>query len=130
MSLVCRRAAGLGVPEAIATGLGPLVDLLGVAGQLPKKHAALFRVNYPRGPRNPDNDPWLNRHHTWLLYIKATLTGDESEDVLNYAALHPDFPNETTLDQVFDEAQWESYRQLGEHIGGQPLVKTAPGEHP
>jgi hypothetical protein len=27
------------------------------------------------------------------------------------------FPQETTLDQFFDEAQWESYRKLGSHIG-------------
>jgi hypothetical protein len=42
--------------------------------------------------------------------------------VLNYAALHPDFPNETTLDQLFDEPQWESYRKLGEHAGGNLFV--------
>ncbi|HSQ57293.1 MAG TPA: hypothetical protein VLM40_16345 [Gemmata sp.] len=124
------RAAGVGVPESLAASLGSLADLLAGSGKMPQKHAALFRVHYPKGPRNPDNDPWLNRHHTWLLYIKATLTGDESTDVLNYVAQHPDFPNETTLDQVFDEAQWESYRQLGEHIGGQLFVNPAPVEHP
>ncbi len=52
-----------------------------------------------------------------LLYIKATMTGDEPPDVLHYAATHPDFPHETTADQFFDEAQFEAYRALGEHIG-------------
>ena len=51
-----------------------------------------------------------------LLYLKASLTGDESADVDEYRALHPDFPNESTLNQFFDEAQWESYRWLGEHV--------------
>ena len=27
---------------------------------------------------------------------------------------HPDFPHQSTADQFFDEAQWESYRKLGE----------------
>lgn len=51
--------------------------------------------------------------------MKPTLTGDEPLDVLQYAASHPTFPQETTSDQFFDEAQWESYRKLGEHIGTQ-----------
>jgi hypothetical protein len=105
------------VPAAVADHLGSLQDLLGVGGRLPRKHAALLRVRYPRGPRHAAGDPWLGRGHTWLLYVKATLTGDEPADVRNYAALHPDFPNETTLNQLFDEPQWESYRKLGEHIG-------------
>ncbi|MBI3263663.1 MAG: hypothetical protein HYZ58_11015, partial [Acidobacteria bacterium] len=28
----------------------------------------------------------------------------------------PDFPHETTADQFFDDAQFESYRALGVHI--------------
>jgi hypothetical protein len=51
-----------------------------------------------------------------LLYIKPTLTGDEPEDVLQYHQAHPAFPHEPTSDQFFDEAQWESYRRLGEHV--------------
>ena len=50
------------------------------------------------------------------------MTGDEPADVRNYAAAHPDFPNETTLDQVFDEPQWESYRALGDHAGSHLFV--------
>ena len=30
-------------------------------------------------------------------------------------ALHPEFPHESTINQFFDEAQWESYRSLGQH---------------
>ncbi|MEP6935762.1 MAG: hypothetical protein ABI988_17785, partial [Nitrospirota bacterium] len=40
-------------------------------------------------------------------------------DILQYHAQHTEFPQETTLDQFFDEAQWESYRKLGTHIGDQ-----------
>jgi hypothetical protein len=31
--------------------------------------------------------------------------------------LNPDFPHQSTADQFFDEAQFEAYRCLGEHIG-------------
>jgi hypothetical protein len=50
-----------------------------------------------------------------LLYLKATLSGDEPVDVRNYAAAHPDFPHEATANQWFGESQFESYRMLGLH---------------
>ncbi len=51
-----------------------------------------------------------------LLYVKPTLTGDEPADIAQYARRNLRFPHETTLDQFYDEAQWESYRRLGEHV--------------
>lgn len=51
-----------------------------------------------------------------LIYIKASLVGDEPADVLEYKANHPLFPHESTLDQFFSESQFESYRCLGQHI--------------
>ena len=54
-----------------------------------------------------------------ILYIKASLTGDEPPDVLNYRREHAAFPHDTTLNQFFTESQFESYRRLGEHI---PLI--------
>jgi hypothetical protein len=52
-----------------------------------------------------------------LVYVKASLVGDEPADVLEYKAAHKKFPHETTLDQFFSESQFEAYRRLGEHIG-------------
>lgn len=62
-----------------------------------------------------------------LLYIKASLTGEEDPDILNYAKNHPGFPHDTTADQNFDEDQFESYRKIGEHIGSElfSCIKTA-----
>ena len=62
--------------------------------------------------------PRIRRERGLLLLVKPTLLGDEPSDVLQYAANHPRFPQEPTSDQFFDEAQWESYRALGEHTGG------------
>ncbi len=63
--------------------------------------------------RYSEADP--GQHDGTLLYIKATLTGDEPQDVTTYAKTHHSFPHETTADQWFDETQFESYRALGEH---------------
>ena len=50
-----------------------------------------------------------------LLYFKPALTGDEPADVRQYKSRNTAFPNETTVDQFYDEAQWEAYRRLGQH---------------
>lgn len=51
-----------------------------------------------------------------FVYIKASLTGDEPADVLNYQTGHTTFPHQSTADQWFSESQFESYRRLGQHI--------------
>jgi hypothetical protein len=48
-----------------------------------------------------------------ILYFKSCLTGKEPNDVRDYRRLHPEFPQQTTADQWFDESQFESYRELG-----------------
>jgi hypothetical protein len=77
---------------------------------LSRSHLMLAKVTYPV-VRDGDE------RHSLLVIVKPSITGDEPLDVLQYAASHPAFPQETTADQFFDEAQWESYRRLGEHIG-------------
>jgi hypothetical protein len=61
-----------------------------------------------------------------LVYIKASLTGDEPADVLEHAGRHPLFPHDTTADQFFDESQFESYRKLGEHVAWEVFRSSAP----
>jgi len=48
-----------------------------------------------------------------LIYIKPSLKADLPQDVLAYARLAEAFPHQSTVDQFFDEAQFESYRALG-----------------
>ena len=50
----------------------------------------------------------------WMLYVKLAVTGTEPAHVLDYRREHPEFPHQSTSDQIFDEAQFESYRALGE----------------
>ena len=69
---------------------------------------------------------WTSRRcPACCVYLQATLTGDEPPDVLQYAARNPDFPHQSTLDQFFDEAQFECYRALGHHTAMQVFGEAA-----
>lgn len=102
------------VPAWITQWLNP--DSFGpreVIGKANGKHAALLKVTHAGAECRV----------SWIVLLKASVTGDESLDVTDYRQSHPDFPGESTLDQFFSEAQWESYRMLGEHVGDQVVFK-------
>ena len=63
-----------------------------------------------------------------LLLIKPGITDDLPADLLNYQRANPDFPHQSTLDQFFDEAQWESYRKLGELIATRIFAECDAGK--
>jgi len=48
-----------------------------------------------------------------LVYVKTSITGNESVDVREYLKTNDGFPQQSTADQFFDESQFESYRELG-----------------
>jgi hypothetical protein len=79
-------------------------------------HVALGVIRYSvvDGPGAPDGT---------ILYLKATLSGDEPVDVWNHARSNPAFPHDPTSEQFFDEARFESYRSLGFHT----VLTAAPG---
>jgi hypothetical protein len=79
---------------------------------LSKSHCAVGRVKYPECPDRPN----------WIVYLKNSLTGDEPAPVTNYRTSNPAFPHESTVDQFFDDAQFESYRALGVHIAEDALA--------
>jgi hypothetical protein len=58
---------------------------------------------------------------TVVIFIKPALAESLPGDVVYYARTHPSFPQETTADQFFDEAQWESYRALGQALSARLL---------
>ena len=62
-----------------------------------------------------------------LIYLKASVTGDEPVDVLEYKRRFSEFPHQTTGDQWFDESQFESYRALGLHIADVTLSPWPAG---
>jgi len=84
---------------------------------LSRWHCAVGRIRYDK--LDPGAAPGI------LVYLKASLTGDEPMDSQAYATEHPDFPHQSTADQWFSESQFESYRKLGEHIGRRVLEAAA-----
>jgi hypothetical protein len=81
----------------------------------PGPHVAIGLIDYPGVTDN-------TRETGVLIYIKASLSGDENDYVMAYKAAHPSFPHESTMDQLFTEEQFEAYRALGEHITGRFLT--------
>ncbi len=79
-----------------------------------RKHCAVAHIDYPGGEEG------------LLLVLKPTLTGDEPADLIEYHSSHPAFPQEPTSQQFFDEAQWESYRKLGETVGRKVFPALGP----
>ncbi|MEJ2179211.1 MAG: hypothetical protein P8Y28_01960 [Gammaproteobacteria bacterium] len=48
-----------------------------------------------------------------FIYIKSTFFKQLSADMYGYKQNQPEFPDEPTSDQFFDEKQFEAYRELG-----------------
>jgi Patatin-like phospholipase len=48
-----------------------------------------------------------------IIYIKATLKDGLPADIYTYKSSHEAFPHEPTGDQLYDEVQFEAYRELG-----------------
>ena len=66
-------------------------------------HSAVGEIFYPQNQRGI------------LLYVKSSITGDESDYIVDYKRRFPSYPHETTADQLFSEEQFEVYRALGFH---------------
>ncbi|WP_193212583.1 patatin-like phospholipase family protein [Luteolibacter marinus] len=91
--------------------IDPQLDDLrpGSATGYSRTHYHLCRIHYPQAGKDRPEATGL------LLYIKLSVTGNESELIRRYRINNPAFPHQTTLDQFFDEEQFEAYRQLGVH---------------
>jgi hypothetical protein len=82
------------------------------------EHWAIGKIKYPKTSE-------YGKEEGYLLYLKSSVTGDESEVIREYRHRKPTFPHQTTADQMFDEGQFEAYRALGQHIAEKAL--PAPG---
>ncbi|QJR12109.1 hypothetical protein DSM104443_03193 [Usitatibacter rugosus] len=67
---------------------------------------------------------------TVVILLKPRPISDAPVDVQEYHATHELFPQEPTADQFFDEAQWESYRKLGQTIASRVFGPVQPGTKP
>jgi hypothetical protein len=87
-----------------------------------RAHFIMSRIKYPKPPNEPNEDRGL------LLYVKASLTGNEPEFLKKYDAENPSFPHQSTANQLFSETQFEAYRALGEHIAQDLFRKDLVGD--
>lgn len=88
-----------------------------------KEHHLVAKILYPKDETGLGLEGWL-------VYMKSSLTGDESTDILGYRDKVADFPHETTVDQFYEPARMETYRQLGMHIGRTTLTKLFADKGP
>jgi hypothetical protein len=97
-------------PEDIGDDLAPdLKPLLGTPESIDPEAAdaclVLARIRYRSGAIGT------------LLVVKPRRLNHLPFDVVAYADRNAAFPQQSTGDQFFDEAQWESYQRLGHLIG-------------
>jgi hypothetical protein len=98
----------LGIPIEFATPSMPISSEGDAPSLVNKHHCAIAQVFYSAVDPGAPNGT--------IIYIKASMNGNEPPDVKQYAASAPPFPHQPTSDQFFDESQFESYRRLGLHI--------------
>lgn len=90
----------------------------------PKEHCAiLLDVFAPVAKTASDAAAVPKQLTARILVIKPRLIDNAAADILNYQVQQPSFPQESTGDQFFDEAQWESYRKLGIEIAERVFPK-------
>jgi len=65
-----------------------------------------------------------------LIYLKASISGDEDVSVAQYRSQHPAFPHESTANQFYSEDQFESYRRLGLEMVRTSFKGNLPGDDP
>jgi hypothetical protein len=76
-------------------------------------HFVTGSIHYPAPPGDKGaQDKYVGR----ILYLKTSIVGDETADLLHHRRAFPDFPQDSTADQWFNESQFESYRRLGQLI--------------
>jgi hypothetical protein len=66
----------------------------------------------------------------WMFIVKPNIRQGLAVDLMNFKADNPLFPQEPTTDQFFSEAQWESYFQLGQALGGELAITVLKNARP
>jgi len=89
---------------------------------LSRNQFAVGRIRYDQA--YPGEQPGF------LVYIKSSLTGQETVDIAAYRSKHPTFPHQSTADQWFTESQFDSYRALGYQIGDAMLKNCGEKDAP
>lgn len=93
-----------------------LTDLKLLPSGHTRAYGILVKIDYnpPKSGQERAARPANKAEWGWMLYLKLATTGTEPGFVMDYKRQNPAFPHQSTGDQIYDEAQFESYRALGE----------------
>jgi hypothetical protein len=109
------------IPDSIASD-DPAEENFFKRYRVARRGYAIGTIDYP------------NARPGTIVYVKSTLTRGLPGDIYGYKARNDDFPHQTTLDQFFDEEQFEAYRELGYRVAARLFqdIKDArqPGGKP
>lgn len=111
IALLARIETDFGARIAFAPESGLEVFMPSTAAGFPRNTQLArrgFTVGKIRYADNTEGD---------LIYVTTTLFSGLGLAPLGYKAGNPDFPDQTTADQFFDDAQFEAYRHLGYSVG-------------
>jgi hypothetical protein len=113
----------------VAIDFGYRIDFdttdLQLADGFSTNYGLLAKIDY-----TPDVPELKNKELGWMLYIKLALLGTETNYVLDYHRQNPLFPHQSTLNQFFDEAQFEAYRKLGASAANNFLAEEFGTKNP
>ncbi len=110
--------------------LASLVPMFGSLNDLASNTSdacfALARVTYAKKADDvPTERPVADIGY--LILVKPNMCSGLPVDLVNFKRDHPEFPQQSTADQFFDEAQWESYFSLGKALGERLSVEGLVG---
>lgn len=82
---------------------------------LAKRGFAIADFTYPKSRRitAEGGEEVLHKKHGRLYYIKAVMTRNLPGDLYGYSGAFKEFPYQPITDQMFDESQFDAYRELG-----------------
>lgn len=63
-----------------------------------------------------------------LVYLTTAFLKSHSAELYAYKKVHPEFPDQPTSDQFFDETQFEAYRELGFQVAHRMLCDAKNGK--
>lgn len=91
--------------------------------------------DYPKGAEYADKGYFICRieysddeaHRGWpkfgtVIYMKSALIKELELHARGYRGAHPEFPNQSTGDQFFEDEQFEAYREVGYRICQQMIA--------
>jgi hypothetical protein len=91
-------------------------DISKLRAKPPGERIVMGKIQYSEAHMKALGLPESERTGT-IIIMKPNLSGNEPVDVQQYGFLNTTFPQQQTFDLWYDEAQFESYRRLGQLSG-------------